>query len=210
MYARWPASLYAYLQPSFSMLRQIRRNLITLVLFVDPLDPKTRALVRIAEAFYLHTLPIRLISVIFNIYLFSSLYRENIEDCEFTYFSKFFSIGFVLLPGKSEESRFLCQIIHHIAYEENVPKAISFVTDVCLQISTHLESYAFLLSTYSFNDIYCFWFTFLLQIYQKEPGDAPISKEAIEKLFVIEYDKSELGDLAQSVAKFQEQTLVST
>ena len=64
-YARWQSSLYSYLQPSFSMLRQLRRNVLNIVLFVDPLDARSRPLIRIAEAFTLHMLPVRFAFVTF-------------------------------------------------------------------------------------------------------------------------------------------------
>lgn len=58
-YRSWPSSLYVFLQPSFSMLRQVRRNVANLVLLVDPLDPRAPPLLRITEALFLHQLPVR-------------------------------------------------------------------------------------------------------------------------------------------------------
>ncbi|XP_055694605.1 UDP-glucose:glycoprotein glucosyltransferase [Lutzomyia longipalpis] len=60
-YRRWSSSVMELLRPTFpGMLRNIRKNLFNLVLVVDPITPKARGLVKLAESFVLHSAPVRL------------------------------------------------------------------------------------------------------------------------------------------------------
>ncbi|XP_005180667.1 UDP-glucose:glycoprotein glucosyltransferase [Musca domestica] len=60
-YRRWPSSVMDLLRPTFpGMLRNIRKNVFNLVLVVDPLQPSSRNLIKLAESFVLHLAPVRL------------------------------------------------------------------------------------------------------------------------------------------------------
>ncbi|XP_035249636.1 UDP-glucose:glycoprotein glucosyltransferase 2 isoform X2 [Anguilla anguilla] len=60
-YRGWPSSLQELLRATFpGVIRQIRRNLFNLVLFIDPAHEDTAELVRLAELFYSHKVPLRI------------------------------------------------------------------------------------------------------------------------------------------------------
>ncbi|XP_061082580.1 UDP-glucose:glycoprotein glucosyltransferase 2 isoform X1 [Conger conger] len=60
-YRSWPSSLQELLRATFpGVIRQIRRNLFSLVLFIDPAHEDTAELVRLAELFYTHKVPLRI------------------------------------------------------------------------------------------------------------------------------------------------------
>ncbi len=60
-YYGWPASVRSLLEPSFpGMLRRVAKNLFHLVLIVDPSDPECWAVLRYAQAFVMHSAPVRL------------------------------------------------------------------------------------------------------------------------------------------------------
>lgn len=59
-YKRWPSSVMDLMRPTFpGMLRNVRKNLFNLVLLVDPVLPESRAIVKLAESFVIHTAPVR-------------------------------------------------------------------------------------------------------------------------------------------------------
>ncbi|XP_037832030.1 UDP-glucose:glycoprotein glucosyltransferase 2 isoform X1 [Kryptolebias marmoratus] len=61
MYRSWPASVQELLRATFpGVIRQIRRNFFNLVLFLDPLQEETAELVKLAELFYKHKIPLRI------------------------------------------------------------------------------------------------------------------------------------------------------
>ncbi|XP_035995137.1 UDP-glucose:glycoprotein glucosyltransferase 2 isoform X3 [Fundulus heteroclitus] len=61
MYRSWPASVQELLRATFpGVIRQIRRNFFNLVLFLDPLQEETVELVKLAELFYKHKIPLRI------------------------------------------------------------------------------------------------------------------------------------------------------
>ncbi|KAJ8252912.1 hypothetical protein GJAV_G00206940 [Gymnothorax javanicus] len=60
-YRSWPASVQDLLRATFpGVIRQIRRNLFNLVLFIDPAHEDSAELVRLAELFYSHKVPLRI------------------------------------------------------------------------------------------------------------------------------------------------------
>lgn len=60
-YKRWPSSVMDLLRPTFpGMLRNIRKNLFNMVLVIDPIAPDSRAILKLAESFIVHTAPLRL------------------------------------------------------------------------------------------------------------------------------------------------------
>ncbi|XP_064615079.1 UDP-glucose:glycoprotein glucosyltransferase 1-like [Liolophura sinensis] len=64
-YKTWPSSTRDILQPTFpGMLRHIAKNFFNLVFIVDPMDKNSRELLKMAEAFYVHSAPMR-IGIIF-------------------------------------------------------------------------------------------------------------------------------------------------
>ncbi|KAK6962086.1 UDP-glucose:glycoprotein glucosyltransferase 1 [Biomphalaria glabrata] len=60
-YRGWPSSVQDLLRPTFpGMLRHIAKNMFHLVFIVNPADSKSRNLLKMAEAFYVHKAPLRL------------------------------------------------------------------------------------------------------------------------------------------------------
>ncbi|KAG1946091.1 UDP-glucose:glycoprotein glucosyltransferase [Pimephales promelas] len=61
MYRHWPSSLQELLRATFpGVIRQIRRNFFNLVLLLDPTQEESIELVKLAELFYKHNIPLRI------------------------------------------------------------------------------------------------------------------------------------------------------
>ncbi|XP_067392935.1 UDP-glucose:glycoprotein glucosyltransferase 2 [Emydura macquarii macquarii] len=61
IYNIWPTSFQELLKQAFSgVIRQIRRNLYNLVLFIDPAQEYAADFVKLAELFYHHNIPLRI------------------------------------------------------------------------------------------------------------------------------------------------------
>ncbi|XP_041856993.1 UDP-glucose:glycoprotein glucosyltransferase 2 isoform X2 [Melanotaenia boesemani] len=61
MYRSWPTGVQELLRATFpGVIRQIRRNFFNLVLFLDPLQEESVELVKLAELFYKHKIPLRI------------------------------------------------------------------------------------------------------------------------------------------------------
>ncbi|MGH0126989.1 UNVERIFIED_CONTAM: hypothetical protein FKN15_012302 [Acipenser sinensis] len=61
MYQSWPSSCQELLRQTFpGVIRQIRRNFFSLVLFIHPTQEETVELVKLAELFYQHKIPLRI------------------------------------------------------------------------------------------------------------------------------------------------------
>uniref|UniRef100_A0A669CH43 UDP-glucose ceramide glucosyltransferase-like 1 n=1 Tax=Oreochromis niloticus TaxID=8128 RepID=A0A669CH43_ORENI len=61
MYRSWPTGVQELLRATFpGVIRQIRRNFFNLVLFLDPLQEESGELVKLAELFYKHKIPLRI------------------------------------------------------------------------------------------------------------------------------------------------------
>jgi UDP-glucose:glycoprotein glucosyltransferase len=59
-YHGWPSSVQEFLRPTFpGMLRHVAKNIFHLVFIVDPTQKPSRELLKMAEAFYVHSAPIR-------------------------------------------------------------------------------------------------------------------------------------------------------
>ncbi|XP_028993003.1 UDP-glucose:glycoprotein glucosyltransferase 2 isoform X3 [Betta splendens] len=60
-YRSWPAGVQELLRATFpGVIRQIRRNFFNLVLFLDPVQEESVELVKLAELFYKHKIPLRI------------------------------------------------------------------------------------------------------------------------------------------------------
>uniref|UniRef100_A0A671W0T8 UDP-glucose glycoprotein glucosyltransferase 2 n=1 Tax=Sparus aurata TaxID=8175 RepID=A0A671W0T8_SPAAU len=60
-YRSWPTGVQELLRATFpGVIRQIRRNFFNLVLFLDPLQEESVELVKLAELFYKHKIPLRI------------------------------------------------------------------------------------------------------------------------------------------------------
>nr|XP_055070737.1 UDP-glucose:glycoprotein glucosyltransferase 2 isoform X1 [Misgurnus anguillicaudatus]XP_055070738.1 UDP-glucose:glycoprotein glucosyltransferase 2 isoform X1 [Misgurnus anguillicaudatus]XP_055070739.1 UDP-glucose:glycoprotein glucosyltransferase 2 isoform X1 [Misgurnus anguillicaudatus]XP_055070740.1 UDP-glucose:glycoprotein glucosyltransferase 2 isoform X1 [Misgurnus anguillicaudatus] len=60
-YRHWPSGLQELLRATFpGVIRQIRRNFFNLVLFLDPTQEESIELVKLAEVFYKHNIPLRI------------------------------------------------------------------------------------------------------------------------------------------------------
>ncbi|XP_028248820.1 UDP-glucose:glycoprotein glucosyltransferase 2 isoform X2 [Parambassis ranga] len=61
MYHSWPTGVQELLRATFpGVIRQIRRNFFNLVLFLDPLQEESVELMKLAELFYKHKIPLRI------------------------------------------------------------------------------------------------------------------------------------------------------
>ncbi|XP_019129729.2 UDP-glucose:glycoprotein glucosyltransferase 2 isoform X2 [Larimichthys crocea] len=61
VYRSWPTGVQELLRATFpGVIRQIRRNFFNLVLFLDPVREETVELVKLAELFYKHKIPLRI------------------------------------------------------------------------------------------------------------------------------------------------------
>uniref|UniRef100_A0AAV2JWN7 UDP-glucose ceramide glucosyltransferase-like 1 n=1 Tax=Knipowitschia caucasica TaxID=637954 RepID=A0AAV2JWN7_KNICA len=61
MYRSWPSGVQELLRATFpGVIRQIRRNLFNLVLFLDPAQEESVELMKLAELFYKHKIPLRI------------------------------------------------------------------------------------------------------------------------------------------------------
>ncbi|XP_056244979.1 UDP-glucose:glycoprotein glucosyltransferase 2 isoform X5 [Seriola aureovittata] len=61
MYRSWPTGVQELLRATFpGVIRQIRRNFFNLVLFLDPVQEESVELVKLAELFYKHKIPLRI------------------------------------------------------------------------------------------------------------------------------------------------------
>uniref|UniRef100_A0A8C9WYJ6 UDP-glucose ceramide glucosyltransferase-like 1 n=1 Tax=Sander lucioperca TaxID=283035 RepID=A0A8C9WYJ6_SANLU len=62
VYRSWPTGVQELLRATFpGVIRQIRRNFFNLVLFLDPIREESVELVKLAELFYKHKIPLRLV-----------------------------------------------------------------------------------------------------------------------------------------------------
>lgn len=61
MYRSWPSGVQELLRATFpGVIRQIRRNFFNLVLFLDPVQEESVELIKLAELFYKHKIPLRI------------------------------------------------------------------------------------------------------------------------------------------------------
>ncbi|XP_076026136.1 UDP-glucose:glycoprotein glucosyltransferase 2 isoform X2 [Genypterus blacodes] len=61
LYRNWPTGVQELLRATFpGVIRQIRRNFFNLVLFLDPVQEESIELVKLAELFYRHKIPLRI------------------------------------------------------------------------------------------------------------------------------------------------------
>lgn len=61
IYRSWPSGVQELLRATFpGVIRQIRRNFFNLVLFLDPVQPESVELVKLAELFFKHKIPLRI------------------------------------------------------------------------------------------------------------------------------------------------------
>ncbi|XP_078310602.1 UDP-glucose:glycoprotein glucosyltransferase 1-like [Crassostrea virginica] len=105
-YKNWPNSVQDILRPTFpGMLRHVAKNIFHLVYFVDPTRKTDIELIKMAEAFLVHSAPIRL----------SLVFVVN------------FDLG---VDPHEDASVALSRAFDYIRQEHTFPKALSFVTDI--------------------------------------------------------------------------------
>ncbi|XP_062620063.1 UDP-glucose:glycoprotein glucosyltransferase 1-like [Saccostrea cucullata] len=105
-YKNWPSSVQDILRPTFpGMLRHVAKNFFHLVFFVDPTRQTDIELIKMAEAFLVHSAPIRL-SVVFVVNF--DLEADPHEDASIA----------------------ISRAFDYIRQEHDFPKALSFVTDI--------------------------------------------------------------------------------
>lgn len=105
-YKGWPDRTQDILRPTYpGMLRHVAKNFFNLIFIVDPLDKDSRELLKIAEAFYVHSVPVRL-GVVFVV-------NSDKDVC-----------------GFDDPAVALAYAFDYIRQEEDAPKALTFITDV--------------------------------------------------------------------------------
>lgn len=61
MYDKWPSSFQELLKPAYAgIMRQIRRNLYNMVLFIDPLQEETADFMKLVDVIYTQKVPLRI------------------------------------------------------------------------------------------------------------------------------------------------------
>ncbi|ESP03274.1 hypothetical protein LOTGIDRAFT_137613 [Lottia gigantea] len=111
-YQGWPNSIQDILRPTFpGMLRHVAKNIFHLVFVVNPVEDKSKDLLKMAEAFSVHKAPIR-IGIIF----------VTNQDEKAT--------------PKTDASMAMARAFNFIKLDQNPSKALSFITDVYEKAST--------------------------------------------------------------------------
>lgn len=105
-YRGWPSSVQDLLRPSFpGMLRHVAKNIFHMVFVVNPAEDSCRELLKMAEAFYVHSAPIRLGVVM----------AVN---------------GDSAVTGKQDAGVAFARTFDFIKADQSTAKALSFITDV--------------------------------------------------------------------------------
>ncbi|XP_054830766.1 UDP-glucose:glycoprotein glucosyltransferase 2 [Eublepharis macularius] len=105
-YDKWPTSFQELLKPAYrGMLRQIRRNLYNLVLFIDPLQEEALAFMKLIEVIYNQKVPIR----IGFVFILST--DEEVD-------------------GNEDAGVALWRAFNYVADEVDVPKAFATITNM--------------------------------------------------------------------------------
>uniref|UniRef100_A0A670ICN1 UDP-glucose ceramide glucosyltransferase-like 1 n=1 Tax=Podarcis muralis TaxID=64176 RepID=A0A670ICN1_PODMU len=61
IYDKWPTSFQELLKPAYAgMMRQIRRNLYNMVIFIDPMQEEAAHFMKLVEVFYFQKVPLRI------------------------------------------------------------------------------------------------------------------------------------------------------
>lgn len=105
-YRRWPSSVQEMLRPTFpGMLRHIGKNIFHMVFVLDPAHPQSRDLLKIAEAFYVHSAPVR-IGIVFAV----NASKE--------------------LDGRMDPGVAMARTFQYIKADQDPASALSFITDL--------------------------------------------------------------------------------
>ncbi|XP_052214518.1 UDP-glucose:glycoprotein glucosyltransferase 1-like [Dreissena polymorpha] len=105
-YKQWPSQAQDILRPTYpGMLRHVAKNFFNLVFLVDPLDKNSRELLKMAESFYVHNVPVR-IGLVFVL-------GGDRDTC-----------------GLDDAGVALAYAFDYIRQQDNGPKALTFITDV--------------------------------------------------------------------------------
>uniref|UniRef100_A0A8C6X339 UDP-glucose ceramide glucosyltransferase-like 1 n=1 Tax=Naja naja TaxID=35670 RepID=A0A8C6X339_NAJNA len=66
MYNKWPSSFQELLKPAYAgMMRQIRRNLYNMILFIDPLQEEAAGFIKLIELIYTQKVPLSRLGFVF-------------------------------------------------------------------------------------------------------------------------------------------------
>ncbi|XP_076453817.1 UDP-glucose:glycoprotein glucosyltransferase 1-like isoform X2 [Babylonia areolata] len=105
-YRGWPSSVQDLLRPTFpGMLRHVAKNIFHMVFAVNPAEDSSRELLKMAEAFYVHSAPIRLGVVM----------AVN---------------GDSMVTGRQDAGVAFARTFDFIKADQSTAKALSFITDV--------------------------------------------------------------------------------
>ncbi|XP_052784039.1 UDP-glucose:glycoprotein glucosyltransferase 1-like isoform X2 [Mya arenaria] len=105
-YSNWPDKVQDILRPTYpGMLRHVAKNFFNLVFIVDPQEKDSRELLKMAESFYVHSVPVR-IGVVFLV--------SGDKD----------------VSGLDDPAVALANAFDYIRQEHDAPKALTFITDV--------------------------------------------------------------------------------
>ncbi|XP_060085960.1 UDP-glucose:glycoprotein glucosyltransferase 1-like [Ylistrum balloti] len=105
-YKNWPSSVQDILRPTFpGMLRHVAKNFFHMVFVVDPLEKNSRELLKMAEAFLVHSAPVRI-----GVVLVVDSDRE--------------------VTGYDDPGVAISRAFDYLIREESADRAIAFITDV--------------------------------------------------------------------------------
>lgn len=105
-YKNWPSNAQDLLRPTYpGMLRHVAKNFFHLVFVVDPVDRNSRELLKMAEAFYVHSVPIRI-----GLVMVVSADKG--------------------VSGRDDAGVALACAFDYIRQEHDAAKALTFITDV--------------------------------------------------------------------------------
>ncbi|XP_029640881.2 LOW QUALITY PROTEIN: UDP-glucose:glycoprotein glucosyltransferase 1-like [Octopus sinensis] len=105
-YRRWPNSIQEMLRPTFpGMLRHIAKNIFHMVFVLDPSKSSSRDLLKIAEAFFVHSAPVR-IGLVFAV---NTSKEAN---------------------GYSDSGVAIARAFQYIKIDQDAAAALSFITDL--------------------------------------------------------------------------------
>ncbi|CAG05920.1 unnamed protein product, partial [Tetraodon nigroviridis] len=117
-YRSWPSGVQELLRATFpGVIRQIRRNFFNLVLFLDPVKEESVKLIKLAELFYKHKIPLRI----------GFVFVVNTED---------------EMDGLSDAGVGFYRLLNYIADEYDVPQALMSMLSVDVGETLTVETIA--------------------------------------------------------------------
>ncbi|XP_061486068.1 UDP-glucose:glycoprotein glucosyltransferase 2 isoform X2 [Rhineura floridana] len=106
MYDKWPTSFQELLKPAYAgMMRQIRRNLYNLVIFIDPVQEEAADFMKLVEVIYTQKVPIRI----------GFVFVLNTDE---------------LVDGNKDAGTALWRAFNYVADEMDIPQAFAAIMNM--------------------------------------------------------------------------------